>query len=75
MSELPQKKISQTWWSSVGSIYSVYNKLQWSVSELPEKDIANAEVSVGSSTSCGVFCLNYLKKISQNIFVVVPLYR
>jgi hypothetical protein len=35
------KKISQTWWSSVGSILVI---LPWFVSELPEKDISNMVV-------------------------------
>ena len=33
------KRISQTWWSSVGIVF--YNKLPWFVSELPEKDMSN----------------------------------
>jgi hypothetical protein len=37
------KKISQMWWSSVGSII-FFNKLPWFVSELPEKDISNVVV-------------------------------
>ena len=34
------KNISQTWWSSIGNNI-FYNKLSWSVSELPEKDVSN----------------------------------
>ena len=40
------KNISQTWWSSVGSIV-LYNKLPWLVSELPEKYISNVVVQCG----------------------------
>jgi hypothetical protein len=62
------KKISQTWWFSVGIVF--YNKLPWFVSELPEKDISNVVVQCRqySRISCRGLCLNYLKKISQTLW-------
>jgi hypothetical protein len=62
------KNISQTWWSSVGSILQF--KLLWFVSELPEKDISNVVVQCrGSYNKLSWFVSELPEKDISNVVV------